>query len=179
LINTMEPAMHLARLLIGCCLTAALSALALADGGAVRALREAGGYRIAVFTSPNPLVAGQVDVSVLVQDAKTHATLDDVAVNVSVSHRGRPAAALDRAATRTAATNKLFRAALFELQPGRYDVEVICRVDGPAQRVRFAMEVGEPLAGAAALWPWFTWPVVPLALFALHLVLSRPPRQSI
>ncbi len=39
------------------------------DGGAVRFSGQQGDWRITVFTSPTPLRAGPVDVSVLVQDA--------------------------------------------------------------------------------------------------------------
>ena len=47
------------------------SSVARADGGVVRLRQRAGGYQIAVFTSPTPIRAGPVDVSVLVQDAAT------------------------------------------------------------------------------------------------------------
>ena len=54
-----------------------------ADGGTVRAITRDGRYQIAVFTSPAPLVAGVVDISVLVQDAETLAALPGTPVSVS------------------------------------------------------------------------------------------------
>src|SRR6516162_9043756 len=99
------------------CLIFHPSSLARADGGAVRLRQRAGGYQIAVFTSPTPFRAGPVDVSVLVQDAAYLKATGD----------GR---ALECPATTAAATNRLFHAAVFELpEPGRWDVEVA--VEGP------------------------------------------------
>ena len=41
------------------------SSLARADGGAVRLRQRAGGYQIAVFTSPTPFRAGPVDLALI------------------------------------------------------------------------------------------------------------------
>src|SRR5207244_1994724 len=97
------------------------SSLLRADGGAVRLSQRAGGYQIAVFTSPTPLRAGPVDVSVLVQDAATGECVPDARVTVRLTAAdGR---AVELPATTEAATNKLFRAAEFQLpEPGRWDV---------------------------------------------------------
>jgi predicted anti-sigma-YlaC factor YlaD len=43
-------------------------AVAFADGGAVQFRQEAGGFAITVFTSPAPLSAGAVDISLLLQN---------------------------------------------------------------------------------------------------------------
>src|SRR5262249_58128830 len=92
------------------------SSLARADGGAVRLCERAAGYQITVFTSPTPLRAGPVDVSVLVQDAATGECMPEARVTVcwKVPGAGRM---LEYQATTEAATNKLLRAAEFQL-PG-------------------------------------------------------------
>src|SRR4051812_3789696 len=41
------------------------------DGGTLRAWKRQGGYEIAVFTEPTPLVTGPVDMSVLLLDGNT------------------------------------------------------------------------------------------------------------
>jgi hypothetical protein len=79
-------------------------------------------------------------------------------------------------ATTAAATNKLFRACVVELEPGCYDVEVICNAAPSRAKVRFALEVGAAPAQRAVLWPWFTWPVVPVVFFGLHQFISRKSR---
>ncbi len=158
-------------------LAAGAATCALADGGAVRAIVRDGGLQISVFTSPAVLVAGEADVSVLVQDAETLATAASADVEIALVPRGREYAALRVAATTGAATNKLFRACHVVLEPGVYDVEVVAK-DGPRHGcASFEMSVGPPPTGAAAFWPWFTWPVVPILLLAAHAWQRRPSRS--
>ena len=138
------------------------------DGGTVRASERCGPYRVTAFTSPVPPRAGPVDVSVLVQDEQTRAVVD-VAVVVRVSPAGRAGPTMTRTATAEAATNKLLKAAVFEMPAARaWDVEVAVG-DQPA--VRFTMEVGDPLPGPPALAWWVGWPAVAVVLFAAHRAL--------
>ena len=89
---------------------------ALADGGTVRLSQRLGADRITVFTSPTPLRAGPVDVSVLVQDAETGAPIPGAEVEVGLEPLDRPGLATHYPATHRAATNKLFHAALCDFQ---------------------------------------------------------------
>src|SRR3954468_10866690 len=82
-----------------------------ADGGTVRLSQRQGGYQITVFTAPTPFRAGPVDVSVLVQDARTGQPVPQAEVAIRAAPRGRPSEAILQPATVEAATNKLFRAA--------------------------------------------------------------------
>jgi hypothetical protein len=157
---------------LGCVL--AESGMARGDGGTVRLSEQHGSYRLTVFTSPAPFRVGPVDVSVLVQDAAAGEPLPDAGVTVRMTPRGRPEAGMEQTATTEAATNKLFRAALFDLpEPGWWDVEVA--VDGASggAQVRFAVEAAEPLPRWPTLWAWIGWPAVAVLLFALHQVLVR------
>jgi len=145
-----------------------------ADGGAVRVVEKQHGYQISVFTAPHPLVAGPVDVSILLQDVRTLEPVRNSTVTVIATPRDQPSAVIHCAATSEAATNKLFRAAQFQLpQSGWWDVEVICQTSHDDARVQFAMETGTPLGGWLAVWPWFSWPIVPVLLFAMHQWLAR------
>ena len=81
------------------------SSLARADGGAVRLRQRAGGYQIAVFTSPTPFRAGPVDVSVLVQDAATGECVPEAQVTVCLKAPGA-GRVLECPATTEAATNQ-------------------------------------------------------------------------
>src|SRR6516162_6763505 len=83
-----------------------------ADGGTVRLCERAGGYQIAVFTSPTPFRAGPVDVSVLVQDAATGECVPEARVTVCLK-AAEAGHVLEYPATVEAATNKLFRAVEF------------------------------------------------------------------
>jgi hypothetical protein len=144
-----------------------------ADGGAVRLRQRAGGYEIAVFTSPTPFRAGPVDVSVFVQDAATGEFVPEAQVTVCLKAPGS-GRTLKCRATAEAATNRLFQAAIFELpEPGWWDVEVA--VDGPHGQTlrRFGVEADGPAPRWLELWPWFTWPALVVALFGFHQVLVR------
>ena len=155
------------------CLIFHPSSLARADGGAVRLRQRAGGYQIAVFTSPTPFRAGPVDVSVLVQDASTGECMPEAQVTVCLKAPGA-GRALECPATTAAATNRLFHAAVFELpESGRWDVEVA--VEGPHGRalLRFGIEADGPAPRWLEFWPWFTWPALVVALFGLHQVMIR------
>ena len=144
-------------------------------------LRErAGDYQITVFTSPTPLRAGPVDVSVLVQDAATEECLPEAQVTVCLKATGAGHTLECRASTE-AATNKLLRAAEFQLpEPGWWDVAVA--VEGPhgPALVRFKVQADEHPPLWLELWPWFAWPALAVAFFGLHQILRRRriPRQA-
>jgi hypothetical protein len=143
-----------------------------ADGGAIRLRAQAGAYQVTVFTSPMPLRAGPVDVSVLVQDAAGEC-VPEARVTIRLTARAT-GVSLEGTARRAAATNKLFLAADFELpEPGWWDVEVV--VDGPHGPVllRCAVLADEPPPRWLELWPWFAWPVAAVVLFGLHQVLVQ------
>jgi hypothetical protein len=139
----------------------------------VRLRQRAGGYQVAVFTSPTPFRAGPVDVSVFVQDAATGECVPEALVTVCLRAPGA-SRILQCPATTEAATNKLFHAAVFQLpEPGWWDVEVA--VEGPQGPafLQFGVEAEEPLPRWLELWPWFAWPAVAVALFGVHQVLVR------
>ena len=140
-----------------------------ADGGAIRLSERKGGYQITVFTSPTPFRAGPVDVSVFVLDAGTGEPRPDVCVTVRAAPRDRPAETVSYPATVEAATNKLFRAAVFELsEPGWWDMEVLIEGEGEPVQVRFAVEAAAPTPPWLVLWPWVGWPIGVIALYCVH-----------
>jgi hypothetical protein len=143
-----------------------------ADGGTLRLSEKKGGYQITVFTAPAPFRAGPVDLSVLVQDSLTGEPMPHARVTVCMTKLGRPALAYP--ATSEAATNKLFRAAQFELpQPGRWEMQV--QVEGlhGLAVIGGTVEAAEPLPRWQELWPWIGWPALVIGLFGIHQVLER------
>jgi hypothetical protein len=120
-----------------------------------------------------------VDVSVLVQDAATGELASGVQVTVQAVRSGSPGAAIHQPATREAATNKLYHAAVFDLpEPGTYRMEVsITGALGEAQ-VRFEVEGAEPLPTWVAMLPWVGWPALAVLLFCLHQFLVRWKSQG-
>ncbi len=97
----------------------------MANGGTVRISRAPVGlYLVSVFTSPTPLRTGEVDVSVLVQDAEQERILD-VPIIVEAHPLDTEAAAVTHEATRQQATNKLFKAAKFDvLAEGEWEFSI-------------------------------------------------------
>lgn len=138
--------------------------LTLADGGTILASEKSGGLDISVFASPAILTAGEVDISVLVQDVELRTALPDAQVQITVIPRQHIYLAERHAATEELATNRLMKSCHVQLQQGWHDVEVLVNSADRRGRVDFAMLVGPPPGRAASFWPWFTWPVIPLAL---------------
>jgi hypothetical protein len=140
-----------------------------ADGGSMRLSGKKGGYRITVYAAPTPLRAGAVDLSALVQDASTGVPLtQQVKVTIRMTKSGR--LALEYPATTEAATNKLFRAAQFELpEPGPWELQV--QVDGlhGLAVLNGTVEVADPLPRWRELWLWIAWPALAIALFGIHV----------
>jgi hypothetical protein len=108
-----------------------------ANGGIARLVREPVGNRVVtVYSSPTPLRTGELDISVMVQDS-ADAILDLPVRVVATLIEPAPdadsiAARLERIsleATRDQATNKLFKAAKFDVDvPGEWAFTV--EIDG-------------------------------------------------
>jgi hypothetical protein len=152
-----------------------------ADGGTLRVWDRQDGYEVAVFTAPSPFVAGPVDISVLVLDPASGEPVPDATVIVKVAPIGRPEAAELHPATSGAATNKLFHAAVFELnEPGSYMVEVVIEGARQKARVRFELQAANGLSRRMDLWPWIGWPALVILLYGIHQWLiwrkTRPGR---
>jgi hypothetical protein len=153
------------------------SSLLLADGGTVRLSERQGNYQITVLTSPTPLRAGPIDVSVLLQNADTHELVSDGQVTIKATRRGHPGS-ISRVATAEAATNKLFRAANFDLpKSGWWEAKV--SIDGPLGNadIRVEMHAAEPLPAWLTMWPWFGWPALAIFLYGVHEILIKARRR--
>jgi hypothetical protein len=140
--------------------------IARGDGGVVRASEMAGPYRVTVFTSPTPLRAGVVDISVLVQDSAGN-TVPETSVRMHVMPAGQPGSETTHNATREAATNKLYQAAAAELTPGPWQVQVEVRGEQGSGTVRFEMEVGDAPPAWREMAFWIALPLLPVLLFLL------------
>lgn len=140
-----------------------------ADGGTLRAWDRRGLCEIAVFTAPTPMVAGPVDISVLVLDSTSGQPVENAEVIVTATPTGRTGDALRHAATTTAATNKLMYAALFDLpETGSWDMEVSIDAQDQNATIHFTMEAGKPWPPWTALLPWICWPAVVVVLYGIH-----------
>ncbi len=168
-------------LALGCFLVGACGGAARGDGDTVRLSRREGGFQVTVFTSPTPFRAGPVDISVLVQDAVTGEPRPEARVTVKLTPRDQLVLPMRRAAMRDAATNKLLKAAVFELpEPGRWEVEVAIEGGQGAASVRFELEAAGRVPQWPVMWPWIGWPAPVILLFSIHqLLVWRKSRQSV
>jgi hypothetical protein len=145
--------------------------LAHADGGTMRFSKQAGKYRITLFTSPASLHAGVVDFSVLVQTADSDRPLLDIPVMVHVYPDHDPERRSGGPATTAAATNKLFHAIALDLsESGRWHVEVAV---GESRLLTTVLEVGPPMPAWIDLALWIGWPAIAILFFAFHQYLVR------
>jgi hypothetical protein len=154
-------------------LVATAPRLAWADGGTVRLSEVVGPYRITAFTSPNPFRAGPVDVSVLVQDARTGDAVPDAEVTLHLSPREEPDDTFDYRATAGTTTNKLFHSAMFELPAaGEWNVAIdVAAATGKAHAI-FDVAAADRLPRWVSFWPWFSWPLAVIALYVIHQALT-------
>ncbi|HSP96511.1 MAG TPA: hypothetical protein VL049_04615 [Candidatus Dormibacteraeota bacterium] len=136
----------------------------------------AGPFTVTVFTSPTPLRAGPIDVSILVQDAHSGDVVTDAAITVALRANAQPSRTVSGSATRDQATNKLLYAALLELPAaGAWQVEIAIERADTTTTLAFAADAAPPLPPWRTYWPYFALPVIAIAVYGLHqwLVLRR------
>jgi hypothetical protein len=170
-----------------------LAAAASADGGALVARCSEHGLAVAVFVAPQPLCAGPVDASVLVQDERGAPVVDAV-VHVRFALE-RPSGApeppdprgcgplgvsapapnvLAAPATRAAARNRCLYAAAFDLtRAGTWSLAVEVERAGRTATCSAVLEVGARESTAGGLWACFALPPVAIALYVLNRLLKR------
>ena len=143
-----------------------------ADGGQVQSVQQQGHYQMTVFTSPVPLRAGFVDISVALQDSNTGDIVRDSQIEIRLCPPLQSVATIHAVATRESATNKLLKAAILELSSaGIWKVAVSAEtkdMNAPIE-TKFSMEVAPPSPAWISVWPWFAWPAIPILLFWIHL----------
>jgi hypothetical protein len=148
-------------------------ATALADGGTVQLRKEAGAFVITVFTSPAPLSAGPVDISLLLQNRNG---LEPV-LDASVSMRLREDASsteVQARPTREQAQNKLLYAAPVTLaESGRWQLAVTILRNGERTDATGTIDVASAPEMAASYWSYLAFPPLMIAAFVVRERLIR------
>ena len=148
-----------------------------ADGGLARLVVDSGEFRLTVFSSPTPLRAGPVDLSVMVQDRETLEPMLDRRVELRLvpSAGGR---SLEVAAIRGHSTNRLLYSALVDLpDPGRWRIEVEVTGARAGARESFEVWVVAERPAVLALWPYWALPLIAIGIFGLHQWRSQKLRR--
>jgi hypothetical protein len=152
---------------IAALLLLACSAPAWADGAHIALRATSGPYSITLFTAPDPLVSGPVDLSLLVEDASSGDPLADATATGTLTLPARPGPSFNL--THAAASNKLLLAAEPVLTaPGIYTLVLhIARPGSPTASFSTVLPVAEDHRRRTTLL--FAL-VLPLAVIALFLV---------
>ncbi len=148
---------------------------AMADGGRVQFSQIVAPYRITVFTSPTPLRAGTVDISVLVQQAETGDVVHDTTIDLEL-HSAEMT--IRQRATAEMSTNKLLQSATFVLpSTGLWNVSIGVRKTSTVS-VEFDMTAYESSRIGPTLVSCLMIPFIVIALFLLREYLMACQRSG-
>ena len=148
-------------------------ATAFADGGTVQLRKEAGALVITVFSSPAPLSAGPVDISLLVQNRNGLEPVLDA--NVSLLLRADASGTeIQARPTREQAQNKLLYAAPVTLaESGRWQLAITILRNGERTEATGAIDVASAPEMAASYWSYIAFPPLVIVVFVVREWLLR------
>jgi hypothetical protein len=164
---------------------------AFADGGSVQLHSVSGPFEITLFAEPPLPRAGQIDFSVLIQDAKSGEPVMDAAVTLALTpvkvHQNAqpawypPSCAVSAPANLAAvpllhsgASNRLLYGALVEIpSAGVWHVQTEVRRADERARVEGTVDVADPFPPVANYWPLFLFPVMAVGLYLLRERIQR------
>jgi len=143
-----------------------------ADGGALQFTRSAAPFVIAVFTTPSPLRAGPVDISLMIQSSENQQPVLDCVAHVQLRKEG--ARSIGSEATHRVAQNKLFYAAPMNVtQSGVWELEVAISQGNNSASVTGSITVAPSNPVLLGYWRSLAVPPVFISLFALNQWLKR------
>ena len=152
-----------------------------ADGGAVRWRGSAGAFTVTIFTSADPVAAGPIDVSVLVQDRADGSPILDGLVNLrlaSPSGRGDADQVIEARATHDVATNKLLYAAWIDVGAGHWGLHVVVQRGDEISSANLPLAIAPPTMRLTEYWPHLLLPPIAILVFVLHQCLVEPGGAS-
>jgi hypothetical protein len=144
-----------------------------ADGGTVQLRKEVGAFVITVFTSPAPLTAGPVDISLLLQNRIGLEPVLDA--NVSLLLRADASSAeIAVQPTREQAQNKLLYAAPVTLaESGKWQLAVTILRNDVRTEATGTIDVAPAPEMAASYWSYIAFPPLMIAAFVARERLIR------
>jgi len=164
------------------CLALLPSEIARADLGQVRLSESAGPYHVTVLTSPAPLYAGPLEISVFLQDAETREPVADATVEVvltSFDSENRPHRPTHlRAVQERDAAGPHYMTRCVLPQAGDWQIEVNITSPAGSETVTFRGTAAPAPARWQTLWPWICWPPVVILLFAIREYTRCQTRKS-
>jgi len=147
-------------------------AAALADGGTVQLRKEAGAFVITVFTSPAPLSAGPVDISLLLQNRNGLEPVLDATVSLIL--RDPSGAEIRARLTREQAQNKLLYAAPMTFgTSGKSQLDIKILRNGERTGATGTIDVAPAPEMAASYWSYIAFPPLMIVAFVVRELLIR------
>ncbi|MBV8099324.1 MAG: hypothetical protein JOZ31_09215 [Verrucomicrobia bacterium] len=168
-----------------------LAGNAFADGGSVQLHSVSGPFEITLFAEPPLPRAGQIDFSVLIQEAKSGEPVMDAAVTLALTpvkvHQNvqpawyPPSCAVSAPANLAAvpllhsgASNRLLYGALVEIpSAGVWHVRTEVQRSDEHALVEGTVDVADPFPPIASYWPLFLFPVIAVGLYVLRSHIQR------
>jgi hypothetical protein len=149
-------------------------AAAFADGGAIQLRKEAGAYEITVFTSPAPLSAGPVNISLLLQNRNGLDPVLDANVSLLLRAQSSRTEILARA-SREQAQNKLLYAAPVTLsESGKWQIAITILRNGQRTDAFGTIDVAPTPQMVASYWGYVAFPPFLIVAFVVReCLLSR------
>jgi hypothetical protein len=151
----------------------ALPAVVGAHGEVLRTRQQTGPFIVSIFTAPEPLRVGPLDVSVLVQSSEG-GVLTDAVVDILLESATPGVERRQVSATHDATSNKLAKAAVLDLPAaGQWTLTVSVRFNADAATVTCHLPVAPAVSRMRLIWPWLLLPPVGIVLFATHQTLKH------
>ena len=143
-----------------------------ADGGTVQFEKSAGPFVITVFTTPSPLRAGPVDISLMIQSRDSQQPVLDCQALVQL--RKEAAINIRSEATHEAAQNKLLYAAPVNVpEPGPWELKVAIQHGDDSINVSGEITVAPANPVLLVYWRSLILPPLLISLFAVNQWLKR------
>jgi len=158
--------------------TVAFITEAQADGGAMQFTKSAGPFVVTVFTTPSPLRAGPVDISLMIQSRENQQAVLDCLAQVQLSKEG--AMSIRSEATHQAAQNKLLYAAQVNVpESGIWELEAAIKLGDDSVNVNGSINVAPSSPVVLVYWRSLSLPPVFISLFAVNQWLKRRSEKGL
>jgi hypothetical protein len=148
-------------------------ATAWADGGTVQLRKEAGDLVITVFTSPSPLSAGPVDISLLLQNRNGLEPILDATVSLVLVHAGSNIEFHARPSREQARNKLLYAAPVMLSKRGQWGISITVLRKGKTVAAAGTLEVAPAPGGAVSLAGFLAFPPIMIVLFIVRERLLR------
>ena len=151
---------------------ALMQGAAFADGGKLQASELSGPFVISLYTSPIPLRTGMVELTTLITNSTDGTPVLDAAVQIQLRSEMDPESVFVMSAKRGGDGLRYFTTP--KLKPaGPWSIRIDASSPKGSGTFTHTLAVKEALPIYITLWPVLAFPVIGIAVFALHQRLRK------